>query len=822
MMIAKKYQNYIFITLLGLLLIFSPFLIDLKTQAAGTITGTVFRDYNGNGTRQTSATTLYTDYNEPAVEGVTVNGYDSTGALVGTTTSAANGNYSLSHTGSGQIRVEFLIPSATQPLTLGNTYSGSNGNTYGSAVQFVTENQASVNFAVNNPKDYYTSADPTLSVIRISPHENNYVNTQNNPSLLTFPYSSIGTAPTLTTLSTHLDTGATFGLAYKKDTNDYFMSAVLKRAALFGTGGPGAIYRRNNAGTTSLYVDLDGVFGAGTTGVSPHNGGDKAATTYDDGVTAALISTMSLGDLDISEDLSKLYTVNTFDKRLYIIPTAGALNSSTITRHNIPQPASCTAANTNPFALGVHENQVYVGITCRVPFNTQPRLYVYRFDPNSNTFDNTPVLDFLMANGSLHANFLSNIAFKDNDMILMCRERNGDANYVVTNAYFADTIRAFWNGSGWTVENNGSFGAIVGAGAGNGQGIGGGEYYLDHATAFPTHVDAVLGSGVNVPGRAMVTTLSDVTALQETGIQWYNENGDKGKVARIYQNTNGTIRPLFNFGKGLGLGDMELLTENAPIEVGNRVWYDANNNGVQDPGENPIANVDLELWADTDSDGIVDTRVGLVRTDANGSYYFVSSTSADSDTTDNVGQVNGGILPNTAYQVRIPSSEFGVGQPLNGLFTTRANADGSPNGDSRDSDGSLLSGNVIANFVTGGAGVNNHTFDFGFYLAPTAASVSVGGRIQSADGRGIRNVVVTLTDADGQSVSTRTGAFGYYRFEGVEVGQTITVGVQAKQFNFNQPTRVISLEDAIEDLDFTADGFNNRTKLQTDSKLGRR
>ena len=37
-----------------------------------------------------------------------------------------------------------------------------------------------------------------------------------------------------------------------------------------------------------------------------------------------------------------------------------------------------------------------------------------------------------------------------------------------------------------------------------------------------------------------------------------------------------------------GLGDLELLCDQAPIEIGNRVWLDLNGNGVQDPDEPPI------------------------------------------------------------------------------------------------------------------------------------------------------------------------------------------------------------------------------------------
>ena len=89
--------------------------------------------------------------------------------------------------------------------------------------------------------------------------------------------------------------------------------------------------------------------------------------------------------------------------------------------------------------------------------------------------------------------------------------------------------------------------------------------------------------------------------------------------------------------KGNGMGDLEILYDPAPIELGNRVWTDADGNGIQDPGEAPIAGVTVELWADTDANGSADTLVGTAVTSAAGTYYFVSGTAADPNPGDNQG-----------------------------------------------------------------------------------------------------------------------------------------------------------------------------------------
>lgn len=86
-------------------------------------------------------------------------------------------------------------------------------------------------------------------------------------------------------------------------------------------------------------------------------------------------------------------------------------------------------------------------------------------------------------------------------------------------------------------------------------------------------------------------------------------------------------------------------------------------------------------------------------------------------------------------------------------------------------------------------------------LPPTAAGVSLAGRVSTADGKGLRNAVVYLTDSSGATRMTRTGSFGFYRFEDIAAGQTVTISVSAKLYLF--APRVVSVEDHLTDLDFT-------------------
>ena len=90
-------------------------------------------------------------------------------------------------------------------------------------------------------------------------------------------------------------------------------------------------------------------------------------------------------------------------------------------------------------------------------------------------------------------------------------------------------------------------------------------------------------------------------------------------------------------------------------------------------------------------------------------------------------------------------------------------------------------------------------------FAPTAAAASISGRIRTADGRGIRNVRLMLSNATtGETFNAISSPFGYYRFDNILVGQTYILTISAKRFSFNPNTRVITLLDELNNEDFDA------------------
>jgi predicted extracellular nuclease len=89
-------------------------------------------------------------------------------------------------------------------------------------------------------------------------------------------------------------------------------------------------------------------------------------------------------------------------------------------------------------------------------------------------------------------------------------------------------------------------------------------------------------------------------------------------------------------------------------------------------------------------------------------------------------------------------------------------------------------------------------------LVPTAAMVNVGGRVTNAHGRSISKTLIRMTDSAGAVRTTFTSSFGYYNFAGVEVGQTLFFDVKAKSYNFTEPTKVVSLNGELINVNFTA------------------
>ncbi|MEN9934276.1 MAG: hypothetical protein RLZZ387_855 [Chloroflexota bacterium] len=435
-------------------------------------------------------------------------------------------------------------------------------------------------------------------------------------------------------------------------------------------------------------------------------------------------------------------------------------------------PAGELNLNLRPFGLGVNDGLVYVGMVCTAESTRSAadlRAYVYAFDPAAGTFAAAPALTFSLdyARGCLDkalvncANvaaarwrpwissfdqgtfypgittesfnaigpqpWLVGIDFDNGAMIVGLRDRYGEqmgnqagSTTQIPPPYYlgvggGDVLRACPTAPGaWAIE--GSAGCPVNAQ--NSQGPLGGEFYFQDDHRF--HDEVSLGAVLQVPGfPEAAVSVSDPIFTQgfDGGVRWFSNVG--GAQSWVYRVFNSAALPVPQplFGKTNGLGDMEAMCPPAPVEIGNRVWYDVNQDGIQGPDESPVARVTLQLYSDQ---GVL---LATAVTNERGEYYFRGGpSSGDANPGDHIGLLAGPVGFDTRYQIRIDNpADTQPGGPLFNWYLTF-----NDRGDNRVRDSNGLwqattpnTGFVFANVLTQSAGFNNHTFDFGFIQNPT-------------------------------------------------------------------------------------------------------
>lgn len=252
------------------------------------------------------------------------------------------------------------------------------------------------------------------------------------------------------------------------------------------------------------------------------------------------------------------------------------------------------------------------------------------------------------------------------------------------------------------------------------------EFYYDNYLEAG-HTDTGAGMTEYVPGfpEVMMTGIDPYSPddgigsaadYSSGGVKWMlNSNGGEQTAVNegggvLYYTTPQAPNNLGSFNKTNGMGDVEALCDQAPLQIGNRIWRDLDGDGVQDAGEPPIPGVTVNLY---DENGIL---VGTAVTDENGEYYFESTIPAagDSDRTDAVG---GGLEPNAAFSIRLDNpDDYRRDGPLHGLVGTRADANDPTRGtsDRIDSDARKSGGypTILVNPLL--PGENDHDFDIGF------------------------------------------------------------------------------------------------------------
>jgi hypothetical protein len=351
---------------------------------------------------------------------------------------------------------------------------------------------------------------------------------------------------------------------------------------------------------------------------------------------------------------------------------------------------------------------------------------------------------------------LSSIDFDPSDngaMILGISDRtghqSGNQNFgmsggtLYTGTAGGDIMKATNTGgnySSFTLENNGTAGSYTTNGAGNNEGPGGGEFYFtdrfslnaphDNPLYGPTyasdqnvgsanldHEETSIGSVANFSGKEVLSTAFDPATIWYTGgVRYYSNSTGQAKNGKVlYQGNDVSV-----FGKASGLGDLEIISAPAPIEVGNRVWFDANSNGIQDADEDGIAGVTVQLRS---GGSTISTAV----TDGRGNYIFSSDPNGINTGAEkyNITQ----LTPGTAFTIRVPNVRGGSKQAALGTYdlTLTNNGGVDPNATARDNDGVFNNDDADVAITTGVAGSNDHNTDFGFAPSGTVPGGGGGG-----------------------------------------------------------------------------------------------
>ncbi|MEP7197132.1 MAG: SdrD B-like domain-containing protein [Saprospiraceae bacterium] len=714
------------------------------------IGGKLFFDYNNNGKQESS---------EIGLSDIDVNLYDDAKLLHASTKTKTNGLWAVNNLTAGQkLRVEYQIPSnlfdanpgtenktRTQIATVGDC--GVNLGIYQlksviDANPWIATTLFIKGDAQNPLSRSYT--DPTIVL-------NLYNTTEGGPRL--GPNGSYY-------LASGGETGSIWGMCFQKESRKLISGAFLKRNAALGPGGLGAIYVTDLTnflpsptpspnykyfGRTTMLLNLDS-FGINT--------GDETTLIRNlpidpnqashDSISFDKIGKIGLGDLDFNDAGDTLFAVNMFKRSLVVIavgnPMILPITPDRVSEIPIPDPGCSNKNDWRPWGLKYHDGQLYVGGVCSAETtNKNSDLFATIYTYTTGLFNKLTSFELGYTKGYLNDNYcstfqpwrfsfygyyvsndvtcgpspvLSDIEFdSEGNMIVAIGDRYGyqtggrdygtntkdNLRYLTFSG--GDNLKFFKLKNEFLLEQNASSGFYTTNGQNNKQGVCGGEFY--YQDGFFSHQEGALGAlAVHPSYNTVLSTMMDPASVWSNGwSQLDNSLGTKNVNYNIFSGETGT------FGKSAGLGDIELLIGSSTpngigVSIGNYIWNDLDQDGLQDPGEPAIPNVLVLLYNSKDS------LIQQTKTDLSGLYYFKNL----NPTTEYYIQLGADtnyinkdlVLNNTAYRVT--------------KFNSRTNFGNAEN----DSDASLnlpiptfYKDKIAYYYLTGRDGENNFSLDFG-------------------------------------------------------------------------------------------------------------
>lgn len=491
-----------------------------------------------------------------------------------------------------------------------------------------------------------------------------------------------------------------------------------------------------------------------------------------------------------------------------------------------------TGNQLRPFAIKIYKGRGYIGVISDASATQSAadlKGFILSFDPKNplagfnteitihfNLYRGDPlrvfkpwVSNWFQAGGTTTTNpkfcaqpIIADMEFnEDGSMDIGIRDRWGDQNAMdydavsgATNAGLSieqgDLLHACRVGNQWIIEGmaNSCLQPVIegnprtppynATGYGNSYNNTGREFYAD--VSGDNENESAEGTLAKLIGsQTIVTSTYDPIddGKEPNGNYWYTQGlhwndvvtGKKKQMART------AIIGTLQVSKTNGIGDIEFVTGYQPIQIGNRVWNDANGNKLQDADEAGISGVHITLRS-PGLDGIyftADDQLTNTITNQVGQYYFDAANISFTDSRKPSGWTNvRGILPGYSYQIEIDSGQTA----LTGYHFT-----GNSNGDSLlrsvDNDGNQEGALIIHRFSTTH---NSHDIDFGFKNLTTIAGYVWNDRnsngLQQPDENGIGQVIATLYDSSGTAVGNSiTDNTGHYLIENVPPGNGLYI-----------------------------------------------
>ncbi|MFK4788738.1 SdrD B-like domain-containing protein [Microbacterium sp. ZW T5_56] len=746
----------------------------------GTLTVTVVREANGDGARTATL--------EPGLANVQVVITDNAGASTTLTTNAsgvATFNGATSPLVGGKYRVEVINPNPgalySAPAATTGTPSGTAMSSNEEFVDISAGKTVSVLTGFWNPTDYCQNNPTIVNACQPGLNTSGSAWETNQRTLFTSNYALTAAPATITT--NNVTGGGVYGIGVRRPTTTspefrVFTGAYAKRAAQYGAAGSGAIFV-SSAATATTQPSVPTIF---TT--VPNTGTTGHSLTRMDVAFRSVVGKESLGDVDVSDDGRYLFAVNMFDKQIYVYSASDTSGAAPILK-TIPIPSGCADANEwRPMGMGERDGLLYVGGVCSTTLSaaihtmtigtagdlsdmaftgqtvlnqtlTYPRDNAYTspacgsgiWRPWVDTFV-APATGICISSGFVWAQpLLGDIEFRnDGAMMVSFRDRNPDM-YPYASTYLDDTTSYM----GWAspagdlllacspTQNYQGYVFDVNGGCPDAAKNAFGEFFKNEQRA-QFHNETYFSGIVYVPTElGVVSDQLDAGGAMTNGMSSANVN------------TSATIRNLSvttSFGKGAGLADIEALCNNAPLQIGNRVWFDANNDGVQGADETALAGVTVQLI----KNGVV---IGTRTTNARGEYYF---STADAD-------LGGQFVPYGGdYTIKFIAPTTGT-VDLGGTVGTRPWADlsftsqGVGSNKRIDSNPNPADGTFV--YTAGGPGQNDHTIDAG-YVIPLPVVPAFGKTSDPVPGSVVKpgdSVTYTVTAVNPsatQSITTGT------------------------------------------------------------------